>query len=554
MSDLSSWISPGVLHCLAWTLIHFVWQGIAEAALIAVFMGCCTRSGTRYVLAVGGLAVMLVTPLTTFLLLANASATASISFSTDSSTLASADALFIAARSVLMGNAATIPFASMGRLPNSLDAFRWLVEAWLIGVAIFSLRLVVGFAFLEDKRQKWSASPEEYVLGLCGQLQRRLGLNRTIRYVECNWLRAPAVVGWIRPVILLPVIALTGLSEEQLQAVIAHELAHIQRVDCFVNLFQILVETLLFYHPAVWWLNKRIRAEREICCDEIAVSLCGNPIAYGRALALMEEWKSAPALVVSASGGLLSERIFYLLGGRPTDIRPRVLGLTGGLLLLGAALAAGNALFGVAFANSSVQPSVSAHSIAPSEQVSGRHAGQVTSSQMQSRHTNADRARRISNYVRNTKSKGAPQTRFAFWKSRHTGNTVLASRLIHVAEIAPPVVFGGQDLRQFAAIPSIIPVVANGPQIPEISALTKEPDSVVCRVPQQLPGSRFYGPKVCMTKSDWYELNTLGKDIGPDGRQIVENDDYEKQRLRSSSGCMTSPGSPSNGPILPRCF
>ena len=127
-----------------------------------------------------------------------------------------------------------------------------------------------------------------------GRLQDRLGLTRAIRYLECGWLQAPAVIGWLRPIVLLPVTALTGLSEDQLRAVIAHELAHIRRLDALVNLFQILVETLLFYHPAMWWLNRRIRAERELCCDEIAVSLTGDRLEYARALTMMAEWERPP--------------------------------------------------------------------------------------------------------------------------------------------------------------------------------------------------------------------------------------------------------------------
>ena len=92
---------------------------------------------------------------------------------------------------------------------------------------------------------------------ICYTLQNRLRVKRAIQYCECKWLQAPAVIGWFRPIVFLPATALTGLSQHQLQAVIAHELAHIRRFDSFVNVFQVCVETLLFYHPAVWWLNKR---------------------------------------------------------------------------------------------------------------------------------------------------------------------------------------------------------------------------------------------------------------------------------------------------------
>src|SRR5437870_8092893 len=95
--------------------------------------------------------------------------------------------------------------------------------------------------------------------------------------------------------------------------IIAHELAHIRRLDGFVNLFQIGVETLLFYHPAVWWVSQRIRTEREHCCDDEAVAVSGDAVNYARALTLMEEWRTAPSLLMAANRSPLSERVVRLL-------------------------------------------------------------------------------------------------------------------------------------------------------------------------------------------------------------------------------------------------
>src|ERR1019366_9047093 len=108
-------------------------------------------------------------------------------------------------------------------------------------------------------------------------------------------------------------------------------------------------ETLLFYHPAMWWLNKRIRAERELCCDEIAVSLTGSRVEYARALTLMAEWKRAPILAMAANRGPLSMRILHILGRKPSGAGQRMMGLTGSSLFLAAALAPANALFGIAY-------------------------------------------------------------------------------------------------------------------------------------------------------------------------------------------------------------
>jgi beta-lactamase regulating signal transducer with metallopeptidase domain len=338
MTTPTNWLSPSAMRSLGWTLLHFLWQGTAVAALAAVLMTACRRASLRYVLAVGALVLMLAAPVATFFFLTSSATTATPAKSSP----------VLETRVTITDNFVSAS-SGFSRLPPSLDTLPWLVEAWLLGVACFSLRSAGGFLLLERERRRQSDTVSALILDVCTALQRRLGLNRVVRYCECVWLQAPAVIGWFRPIVLLPVTALTGLSDEQLQLVIVHELAHIQRLDPFVNVFQICVETLLFYHPAVWWLNKRIRAERENCCDDVAVSVCGNAVEYARALTLMEEWRSAPALAMAANRGPLSERIFRVLGLKPAGAGTRGIGLTGGLLCLTAALVAGNALLGIAY-------------------------------------------------------------------------------------------------------------------------------------------------------------------------------------------------------------
>ena len=331
---LMNWISPSNMHALGWALLHFLWQGTALAALAAAAMALCRRTSLRYVIGVGALALMLLAPVATFFYYHQNPATE------------------IAARSPLVAAAWPVARsyarASISKAVPTLDAIPWLVEAWLLGVALLSLRSAGGFLLLERERRRQSPVVSDPILEICYSLQDRLGINRAIDFCECTWLQAPAVIGWFRPVVFLPVAALTGLSEDQLQAVIAHELAHIQRFDPFVNVFQVCVETLLFYHPGVWWLNRRIRAEREHCCDESAVALCGNAVEYARALTLMEEWRGAPVFAMAANRGPLTERVFRVLGLKTLGAGMRSIGLTGSLLCLTAALFAGNALLGIA--------------------------------------------------------------------------------------------------------------------------------------------------------------------------------------------------------------
>ena len=173
------------------------------------------------------------------------------------------------------------------------------------------------------------------------RLQQRLGISRVVRYCECRLVSVPAVIGLFRPVVLLPMRALTGLTPSQLEAVIAHELGHIKRFDVAVNFFQVIAETLFFFHPAVWWLNKRIRADREDCCDDVAIAACGEKAGYARALATMEGWRDVPDFAMAATGGSVAARVARLLGISEQNTSTRTAGVFTASLVLTAALAAG---------------------------------------------------------------------------------------------------------------------------------------------------------------------------------------------------------------------
>lgn len=347
MNFLMKLLSPSAMHFLGWALLHFLWQGTAIAAVAAAAMALCQRPSARYAIGVGALVLMLLAPLVTFFAAQGPSGAADTA---KSSPLATAAWPTATGRDAASGTTPSI------NVPKALPGFveGWLVEAWLLGVAFFSLRSAGGFFLLERERRRQARVVGDRILEICYSLQDRIGLTRAIAYCECKWLQAPAVVGWFRPVVFLPVSALTGLSESQLEAVIAHELAHIQRLDAFVNVFQVCVETLLFYHPAVWWLNKRIRTEREHCCDEMAVALCGDRVEYARALTMMEEWRSAPVFAMAANRGPLTERVVRVLGLKTLGAGMRGIGLTGSALCLTAALIAGNALIEMAHPKSAL--------------------------------------------------------------------------------------------------------------------------------------------------------------------------------------------------------
>jgi beta-lactamase regulating signal transducer with metallopeptidase domain len=343
MSNFANWVSPELLRTLGWTLLHFLWQGAGLAGLFAAAVAVCRSAPARYALAVGTLMVMMVSPIATFSWLHAQANPAVRTGAEGASTWAGTST-----------ENATAPSSS--RAPGGKSrveqatGMMWLVEAWFLGVLLLSLRTAGGLLLIERMRRKEIKPVGAERYARCLALQRRMGLDRVIRYCECHRLDAPAVLGWFRPVVLLPVRALTGLTEAQIETVIAHELAHIRRFDCFVNLFQIATETLLFYHPAVWWVSQRVRAEREHCCDDEAIAICGDAVNYARALTLMEEWRTAPSLMMAANRSPLAERVVRLLGWKGTPGRMRIAGLAGSFLCLVGALLAGNAFLGVAHA------------------------------------------------------------------------------------------------------------------------------------------------------------------------------------------------------------
>jgi bla regulator protein blaR1 len=340
MNAFSQWLAPDVLRNLGLALSHFVWQGAAIAALAAASIAFARKASARYAIGVAALCLMLAAPVATFLVLDNS----------DSAPASTPDlALTVATQTAanLSAHPAMLVPPAKPTVPRNITAMKWLVAVWFAGVLLFSLRMAGGFFVVAGLRRRDSAPVANELLSLCRDLQQRLGIKRAVRYCASLHLDAPAVLGWFCPVVFLPVTALTGLSEAQLRAVIAHELAHIRRFDAFVNLFQLAVETLLFYHPAVWWLSKRVRAERENCCDDVALSVCGNPAEYARALALMEEWRVAPSFAMAANRGPLASRVARLLGLGEKGSSLRNAGVAFGLLCVATALIAGNALFGI---------------------------------------------------------------------------------------------------------------------------------------------------------------------------------------------------------------
>ena len=197
----------------------------------------------------------------------------------------------------------------------------WIVGAWLLGALFFSIRPIVGWIAVERLRRSGIENASDSARTILQKTAEKLNLNRTVQLVESAFVKTPIVVGWLRPMILLPLSAATGLSEKELAALLAHELAHVRRHDYLVNFLQTIVETMMYYHPCVWWMSRVIREERENCCDDLAIQVC-NESDYSQALLTMENLRDhEPALAMSAAGGSLVKRI-RRIAGLPESHRP----------------------------------------------------------------------------------------------------------------------------------------------------------------------------------------------------------------------------------------
>jgi beta-lactamase regulating signal transducer with metallopeptidase domain len=329
--------NPETIRVLGWCLLHFVWQGAVLALILSVVLSRLSSTRARYASAVCVLAAMMIAPLVTFAILLQPAESAG------QFTIAGLgevrDGLEAVQRMTAAPDAGAFrPFSSR---VLTIDWMSYAVFAWFVGVYMFTLRTLGGWMLIMRLRRQRAEPIAGDLLETCLALQRRLGISRAVRYVCSKAAETPAVLGWLKPVVVLPLSALAGLSAWQVEAIVAHELAHIKRWDILVNALQIVAETLLFYHPAVWWVNRLIRNEREHCCDDVAVEACGNAREYARALALLEESRSTSVWALAATGGVLSSRIGRLLGLSGAARSMSAAGLTalGGLCAAGLLMA-----------------------------------------------------------------------------------------------------------------------------------------------------------------------------------------------------------------------
>ncbi|MCP4261002.1 MAG: M48 family metalloprotease [Planctomycetes bacterium] len=330
MIILEDILSQEIIQRLGWTLLHFIWQAAAVALILAILVRLLRKStaNLRYIIACFALALIVLLPVITIQLVPVSTpspaihiAPAPVTIPLPAVEMPASETIVIAepSRPGTVNVAVSIPFKQ--RAVDTLEpALPYIVSGWLIGVFALSIWHLGGWTQLQRLKRRMVKQVDSILLNKLKVLTQKLKVKQTVRLMESALVQIPTVVGWLKPVILLPTSALTGLNTEQLEAIIAHELAHIKRFDYLINILQTVVEILGFYHPAVWWVSHKIRAERENCCDDMAVDISGDRVSYAGALASMEEIRAAHGkLAVAATGGNLFRRICRLLGKDSTD-------------------------------------------------------------------------------------------------------------------------------------------------------------------------------------------------------------------------------------------
>ena len=319
MSSLQLLTGP-LAQAVGWALLHLLWQAVIVAGILAAALALMSRqsASARYVVSCGALALVFAMFVATTIRAYDPTAEP-IVVTTDSAAASETTRVALRQLPILIAESAaeglrdraiTTVAAARNHLPS-------IVAIWLAGVVLLSSRLLVSWMRAKRLIHRGVQPASREWQRVAAHLSEALGLRRAVTLLESAAVEVPSVIGSLRPIILLPASALTGMTPEQIEMVLAHEMAHIRRHDFLINLLQALVETLMFYHPAVWWMSRCVRIERENCCDDLAVAVCGNPIQYARALTRLEELRAnALPVLVAANGGSLLGRIRRIAAGR----------------------------------------------------------------------------------------------------------------------------------------------------------------------------------------------------------------------------------------------
>lgn len=309
MKKLLEIIPSNLSSALGWTLIHSIWQGIAIVLIFSILHYFSKPSNTRYWLGLGGLGLQFLSAIVTFFVVYEPAT--NLAYSSENQVFTN----FLTQTSNLTFTPQKLSLLQQAEyfLQSNLDLF---VTFWMIGTSLLLLRLVVGFSYVQGLKVQQVNPISADIQLLMDNLLEKIQMPATIKLLESARATVPMTIGWLKPVVLLPVGIATGLTVKQLEAILAHELAHIKRYDYLVNIFQNFVEILFFFHPATWFISAKVRDERENCCDDFAVEICGDRMVLAKALTQVASYQQQPRLAMAfgAKRQTFMDRIKRIIG------------------------------------------------------------------------------------------------------------------------------------------------------------------------------------------------------------------------------------------------
>lgn len=304
-----------MIQPLLYALLHSLWQAVLMAVLLGLALRgmASRRTSLRYAMSVGALLAVVAATVVTWSVLAwrvgdGGRAARDTQTASEIARSGGAAPMTITRPTVAGSRSALLPRTGA----QGLDLDRLLITAWGCGVGVMLARMVLSLRSWR-KLSRHAVVPEEMLVERADALRRRMGIVRRVRCRLSDAVVSPCVVGIISPVLLIPAALVGNLPAGQMAMVLAHELAHIRRWDALVNVLQMLVEALLFFNPAVWWLSRQARIEREACCDAWAVQMLGTPVDYAQVLAQCAATLSTTVLAMGANEGHLLQRVKRVL-------------------------------------------------------------------------------------------------------------------------------------------------------------------------------------------------------------------------------------------------
>lgn len=312
-------VSSEIIEALGWTLLHSLWQVTAVGLVLGLVFYLLRRYSCklRYTIALSALILIVAMSVLTFLSLYSPG-------SSDAATSAKYGSIAVQPDHsngyslLLTGSQKQTRLFSPDRVYQFFNEnVSIIVLLWILGLLVFMVRFMGGYLYSQRLRSYKTSPVSEKLMSLFREASRKVNVNKRFRLLHSALVASPVLIGYLKPVILVPAGMLASVPPDQIQAILIHELVHFKRKDWLVNIFQSLVEVVFFYHPVVWWISRMIRVEREHICDDMAVECCAEPVTYIKALSTLQELAfKTPRLAAAFTGRYpqLLNRIKRLVG------------------------------------------------------------------------------------------------------------------------------------------------------------------------------------------------------------------------------------------------